>query len=144
MQSAGWGSLRRSIAMPIEPINVVIIRYDTPTQAADCHRLTPAIGQELQKLLHCQPGVGDDPSQGATADLRVIRHDDPCIGILASEDYMAAPLATKCEARIFECAPDLSPERSVGSVATYAASISTNSLPASVGTGSPASRQSSI
>jgi hypothetical protein len=47
------------------------------------------------------------------------------------------------------------PDRSVGSLATwrffpagkvsaYAASISTNSLPASVGTGSPASRQSSM
>jgi hypothetical protein len=96
------------------------------------------------ELLYGQPGVGYDPSQRASADLRVVWHDDASIGILASEDHVAAGLATECEAPTFECATHLPPERSVGSVATYAASTSTNSLPASVGTGSPASRQSAI
>jgi hypothetical protein len=49
----------------------------------------------VQELLHRQPGISDDPSQRASADLRVVRYDDAGIGILASKDHMAARLAAK-------------------------------------------------
>ena len=63
MQSAGWGGLRHSTAMPIEPINFAVIRYDTPTEAADCIRPTPlSAGRASVDLLE-QIAVRTEPDE---------------------------------------------------------------------------------
>src|SRR5450830_225521 len=77
------------------------------------------------------------------------RHDNPDMRFVAAEDHVAATLAAKHEACPFQGGSHFSAgqvDRKLGHVpcpCNYAASTSTNSLPTSVGTGSPASRQSS-
>jgi hypothetical protein len=71
-------------------------------------RFSPSVAASGASL-YGQPGASNDPSQHASADLRVVWHDDASMGILASEDHVAAGLATECEARMFEGATDLPP-----------------------------------
>jgi hypothetical protein len=77
------------------------------------------------------------------------------VRLIAAKDHVAAALAAENEPGSFEGSADfeageiggksghVATPRGAKKVSAYAASISTNSLPASVGTGSPASRQSS-
>jgi hypothetical protein len=87
--------------------------------------------------------------------LLVIGNDDPGVRLVAAEDHVAAGLAAEDEPSVCKCRTDFKTGQigrelshvailRAGTVFTYAASISTNSFPASVGTGSPASRQSSM
>ncbi len=78
MQSAGWGGLHRSTAMPIEPINFAVIRYHTPTKAADCIRPTPlsagrASVDLLEKIaVRTEPDEAKDIRRGLGIDQQEI------------------------------------------------------------------------
>ena len=92
--------------------------------------------EQLHELVNRQSSVGDDATQRAGSKLLVVGDNDPGVRSIAPEDHVAAglaPVGSLVTWHLF----------AAGKVSPYAASISTNSLPASVGTGSPASRQSS-
>src|ERR1035437_6818445 len=78
-----------------------------------------------------------------------VGYDNPGMRFVAAEDHVAATLAAEHEACPFQGGSHFSAaqvDRKLGHVVRpcdYAASTSTNSLPTSVGTGSPASRESS-
>lgn len=101
------------------------------------------IGQSAAKqrdeLLNCEAGIGDDAAERTRADLLVVGNYDPGVRLVATTHHVAACLATKHEANAFQGGANVA----AGQLPSQAASTSTNSLPASVGTGSPASRQSS-
>lgn len=111
------------------------------------------MAQKFYELVDGEPGIGDDSPEGALPNLLVVRHDDTTVRLVAAKDHMAPLLAAEHKAGAFQGGPDLAPRKTRGELghdcsyrpypAGYAASTSTNSLPASVGTGSPASRQSS-
>lgn len=108
--------------------------------------------EQIDKLLNREPGVGNDPTERAGSNLFVIGNDDPCVRLLAPENHVAASLSAKDKSGVLQGRADLPAGQVGGKLGhvemlptnlAYAASTSTNSLPASVGTGSPASRQSS-
>jgi hypothetical protein len=82
-----------------------------PYRTSEKHKRLSA--QQAQELAYRQPGIGDDPSKRALANLRVIRHDNARMEGVASEDHVAACLAAKPKARTFERTTDL-PARKVG------------------------------
>ena len=99
-------------------------------------------------MIDGQSGVGDDAAERAGPDLLVVGDDGPGVGHLAAQDHVASGLAAEHEPGPLESGADV-PAGQVGgelgqvaapTVFLYAASTSTNSLPASVGIGSPASR----
>jgi len=105
--------------------------------------------EQLYELIDGHAGVGDDAAERARSDLLVVGHDDSGMRLVAAKNHVAATLASEHKACTFQGGPHFSAgqiDRKLGHVlrpCAYAASISTNSLPTSVGTGSPASRQSS-
>ncbi len=108
--------------------------------------------EQLDKLIHRQAGVSDYAPEGAETDLPVVGNHNTRVRVVAAKDHMAARLAAELEAGAFESRADLASGQTGWELghapaktrrAAYAASTSTNSFPASVGTGSPASRQSS-
>jgi hypothetical protein len=105
--------------------------------------------EQLYELIDGHAGIGDNAAEGTRSDLLVVGYDNPRMRFVAAEDHVAATLAPKHEAYLFQGGPHFSAGqvgRKFGHVlrpCDYAASTSTNSLPTSVGTGSPASRQSS-
>jgi hypothetical protein len=105
--------------------------------------------QQLNELINSHAGVGNDAAESAGADLLVIGNDGAGERLIAAQDDMTASLATEDEAGSLQGGADFAAGKigwKLGHVRfrCYAASTSTNSLPASVGTGSPLSRQSSI
>ena len=113
------------------------------TSAASAH-------EQLYELIDGHAGVGDDATEGTRSNLLVVGYDNSAMRFVAAENHVAAPLAAEHEACPFQSGPHLSAgqvdSRKLGHVSRpcdYAASTSTNSLPTSVGIGSPASRQSS-
>ena len=110
---------------------------------------TASAVEQLYELIDGHTGVGDDAAEGARSDLLVVGYDNPSMRFVAAKDHVTATLAAEREACPFQGGSRFSAgqvDRKLGHVVRpcdYAASISTNSLPASVGTGSPASRQSS-
>lgn len=113
---------------------------------------TRSVSQQRDELLNDEAGVGGDAAERAGPELFVIGYDTPCIGLAAAKHHVTAALSAENEPGALQSGAD-SPVGSLAkSVLTilplrtrfrYAASTSTISLPASVGTGSPASRQSS-
>lgn len=99
-----------------------------------------------QKLLHRQPRMRDDGSQGANPHTLMSRHDDTTRRFGSDGDHVAALLPLEGHAQPLENLADIFTGqvarqlRSIGH--GYAASTSTISSPTSVGTLSPASRQS--
>ena len=102
-----------------------------------------SLSQQAHKLVDTKTGIRNDATQGARAHPLVIWNHDARVGRVASQDHMTSSLSPKYEACAFQGAANFTTGE-VGGKLAHAASISTNSLPLSVGTGSPASRQSSI
>jgi hypothetical protein len=77
----------------------------------------------------------------------MIGNDRAGVGLITPQDHMAASLPSKNEANTLNRPSHVAAGQVGGQLghkgATYAASTSTISLPASVGMGSPATRQSS-
>ena len=84
----------------------------------------------------------------------MVGHDHTGEWVAATKDHMAAGLTAELEPGTFQSQANLASRQIGGQLGhddaaeipplSYAASTSTNSFPTSVGTGSPASRQSSI
>ena len=113
-----------------------------PTSRRGIRILTAQISHEL---IDGEVGVRDDTPERALADLFMVRHDNAGMRSIAAEDHVAAGLPTKHETGALQSPPDFATGQAGGETrqGAYAASTSTNSLPASVGIGSPALRQSS-
>jgi hypothetical protein len=113
------------------------------------HSSAASASEQLYELIDGHAGVGDDAAEGAHSDLLVVGYDNSGMRFVAAEDHVAATLAAEHEACTFQGGSHFSAgqvDRKLGRVlrpCDYAASTSTNSLPTSFGTGSPASRQSS-
>jgi len=132
------------------------LRYGTDgarlhSTAVDSAILDESVAKKIDKLIDRESGVSNDPAEDARSKLFVIGNDDPGVRSVAPENHMAARLSPKDKAGALQGRAYF-PAGQVGgklghlempTILAYAASTSTNSLPASVGIGSPASRQSS-
>jgi len=108
------------------------------------------------KLADGEAGIGNDPPERPLSDLAMIGDDHAGGRVVAAQDHVAAALAAEHETSPFQRRAHLATGQAGGKpghdargdpitgYAADAASTSTNSFPASVGIGSPASRQSSI
>ena len=106
--------------------------------------------QQIHELFNRKSGVGDDAAECAGADLFVVGDNGTGVRFIPAQNHMAACLAAKDEAGAFQGGAYFTAGKISGEFGhardpfAYAASTSTNSLPDSTGTGSPASRQSSM
>ncbi len=106
--------------------------------------------EQVHELFDAQSSVGDDAAKGSGADLFVIGDNGAGVRFVPAQNHVTAGLAAEHEAGAFQGGADFTAGKiggdfgHAGSSFSYAASTSTNSLPDSTGTGSPASRQSSM
>ena len=104
---------------------------------------TASASEQLYELIYGHAGVGDDTAESARSDLLVVRYDNPSTRLVSAKNHVVAILAAEHEACPFQGGPHFSAgqvDRKLGHElfpCDYAAATSTNSLPASIGTGLP-------
>jgi hypothetical protein len=110
--------------------------------------------EQLYELFNGESGVRDDAAERAGSKPLVLGYNGPGVRLVAAQNHVATRLAAEDEPSALKGGADLEAGH-IGwqfshvaisrgcKFSAYAATISTNSLPASVGMGSPASRQSS-
>src|SRR5437870_6564234 len=109
--------------------------------------------EQLSEFVYAQTGIRNDAPERSLPNLFVIRYDDASIGSGATQHHVTPSLTPKDKSCAFQGGTNLTAgkigrqRRHLAAALRrerHAASISINSFPASSGTGSPASRQSSI
>ena len=110
--------------------------------------------EQLYEVFNGESGVHYDAAERAGSKPLVLGYNGPGVRLVAAQNHVATRLAAEDEPSALKGGADLKAGH-IGwqfshvaisreyKVSAYAATISTNSLPASVGMGSPASRQSS-